>query len=649
MTSTVWDNRRHTLQVAKGDGLVGANIVAVRSVDGHGTAGGTDIARIGVFEVGAGSSRQATVRIVVSPSVAEGSVVVSTELVDQLRLEVIDEHGWRLSTLACEPAARIVLEPLTENRLDDVCRQLRNAKDLVGQQVHLGGGDPWVSADGESFRVRQVFDRSGRERTDLCYIDTETELDVFLAGNRNGVDIVILADCSGSMGWSDIAYQAEVVGFGSQRRSNFISRMEALKRSLLDMVEIRRHVTGRVSRIALVKFTTTSMCVFPRSGSMAEIQGPDDERTLRDFQGAISLLRPENAATDIGQALHFASDLLHRHGVPGNDRLIVLVSDGADWHEQGEESAGEAVVAVTDPVSLMEELHEFLSINLHAVGIGERDTFMRWWRTNRPPGEGNPQEWLIPNHTLLRELVRVGGGDPSRTGGVDVLHGYFADLGTGVAHHVGKPPGPRGGRLQSTIDILHPAGLRVDREARRRLEQLSEELLELRIHLNDLSRRCGADELFGRLHKDRLLGLGRPLHGAHDFTAWIIHCHQAFDEALDKRLKGKLPERPEDRYPIDGVREAIRDWRMDAVRRFRNNDGHASITSQDAEILGGICLRLTGRKVLANDDAESWTKLQVGLLAGVAEVLRNVKTVLENAPLSPKAEQFAAAFSSEGY
>jgi hypothetical protein len=649
MTSTEWDSRRHTLQVAKGNGLVTANIVAVSAEDRQGRSGRVETARVGLFEVGADSSRQAAVRIVASPSVAEGSVVVSTDLVDELRLGAIDEHGWRMSAMACDPAARIVLEPLTENRLDEVCQQLRTAKDIVGQQVHLGGGDSWVFADGESFRVRQVFDRSGRERTDRCYIDAETEMDVFLAGNRNGVDIVILADCSGSMSWDDIEDRADVVRLGSRRRSAYISRMDALKRSLMDMVEIRRHVTGRVARIALVKFTTTSMCVFPRSGSMAEIQGPDDERTLRDFQGAIGLLRPETAATDIGQALHFASDLLHRHGVPGNDRLIVLVSDGADWKEKGEETAGEAVVAIADPVSLMEELHEFLSINLHAVGIGDRDTFMRWWQTNRPPGERDPHISVIPNHALLRELVRVGGGDPSRTGGVDVLHSYFADLGTGVAHHVGKPSGPGGARLQSTIDTLHPAGRRVDREVRRRLGDLSEELLDLRTQLNDLSRRCGESDLFGHVHHGKLLDLGRPLHGARDFTSWIMDCHQAFGETLDRRLKGEQPKEPKDRYRIDGVYEKIRDWRMDAVRRFRNSDGHAFIESHDAELLGAVCLKLTGRKVLADDDAESWTKLQVGLLAGVVEVLREVKIVLENAPLSPRAEQYADAFSIEGY
>ncbi|MET9025595.1 vWA domain-containing protein [Nocardia sp. NPDC004168] len=649
MTSTVWDSRRHTLRVARGDGLVTGNIVAVGAGDRDDVGGRGENARVGVLEVGADASRQAAVRIVASASVDEGCVVVSTELVDELRLEVLDEHGWRLSATACEPAARIVLEPLTENRLDDVSRQLRNAKDIVGQQIHLGSGDAWVFADGESFRVRQVFDRSGRERTDLCYIDPETELDVFLAGNRNGVDIVILADCSGSMSWDDIEDHADVVRLGLRRRSNYISRMDALKRSLMDMVEIRRHVTGRVARIALVKFTTTSMCVFPRSGSMAEIQGPDDERTLREFQGAIGLLRPENAATDIGQALHFASDLLHRHGVPGNDRLIVLVSDGADWKQQGEETAGEAVVAIADPVSLMEELHEFLNINLHAVGIGDRDTFMRWWQTNRPAGHQDPHISVIPNHTLLRELVQVGGGDPSRTGGVDVLHGYFADLGTGVAHHVGKPSDPGGARLQSTIDTLHPAGRRIDSEMSGKLASLSEESLDLRTQLNDLSRRCGESDLFGHVHHNKLLHLGRPLHGARDFTSWIMDCHHAFGETLDRRLKGEQPKEPKDRYGIDGVYDKIRDWRMDAVRRFRNADGHAFVEGRDAELLGAVCLKLTGRKVLADDDAESWTRLQVGLLAGVIEVLRNVKTVLENAPLSARAEQYAEVFSVEGY
>ncbi|NED87420.1 VWA domain-containing protein, partial [Streptomyces sp. SID11233] len=79
--------------------------------------------------------------------------------------------------------------------------------------------------------------------------------------------------------------------------------------------------------------------------------------------------------TDIGQALHRAGELLHRYGSPDNERLIVLVSDGAHVPQFAEERSGESVQGTQDPVALMEELHTGLGIRLHTVGISAPDYF----------------------------------------------------------------------------------------------------------------------------------------------------------------------------------------------------------------------------------------------------------------------------------
>src|SRR5205814_4184334 len=108
----------------------------------------------------------------------------------------------------------------------------------------------------------------------------------------------------------------------------------------------------------------------------------------------------------------------------------VLVSDGADWAPRGERGTGEIREAITEPVSLMAHLHRDMKIRLHAIGISTRELYLR--RFPDQPG-------LTPNHGLLAELVKVGGGDPATIGGLDVLVEYFSGVGGGITHRVRGP------------------------------------------------------------------------------------------------------------------------------------------------------------------------------------------------------------------
>jgi Mg-chelatase subunit ChlD len=117
---------------------------------------------------------------------------------------------------------------------------------------------------------------------------------------------------------------------------------------------------------------------------MAEVDGASPSELIQDFREAIGLLRAEEAGTIIGQALHYAAELLHKHGHPGNERLIVLISDGADWQPKEDKTTGEMHGGLEDPVSLMIHLHENLGIRLHAIGISNRAIFDPWFRENHP-------------------------------------------------------------------------------------------------------------------------------------------------------------------------------------------------------------------------------------------------------------------------
>lgn len=436
MSAPSWSAQTARLVCATGPGLVDGNLVAVSSADASQQSAG-------FLSRGSGAAdEQRAVCIIPVSELSARTVAISEALADDLGLRGGGTR-WQLSEQPVARASAMVLESMTEGSLKDLVDLLAEAPDLSGQVCWLAdeGGQAWVQPRGTPFRVRSATGPGGQPLRGLVQIGPDTRLDLIAPGNRTGVDIVILADCSGSMSWNDIERRGDVRLDGSSDR--YVTRMQALKSALEEMIDIRAHTAGRVSRIALVSFTSRSWSVFPAKGGMTELNGMNDPRAISDFRQAVGLLQHQDAGTDIGQALHFAAELLYRQGVPDNDRLIVLVSDGADWAQKSDDTTGEAVAAVSDPISLMEELERSLSIRLHAIGIGDEDSFYPWWDRYHRRTRGDPHPSIIPNHRLLARLVEVGGGDPRRVGGMEVLQEYFTGLGEGVTRHVGRPAGAR--------------------------------------------------------------------------------------------------------------------------------------------------------------------------------------------------------------
>lgn len=432
--SALWSADRHRLVPVPGSGLVGGERVGVPASELGGPSSG-------VLALSAGGERRMAVRLFPVPELPAGVVAVGADLVEEHGIDA-GAARWSLHEQAAAVPAQIVLEPMTDGSVQDLARTLTGAPDLRNRVLLLeSAGSVWITVAGTAFRVRGAADAVGRPVDGLVRIGAETQILLYSQSARTGVDIVVLADCSGSMGLADVPQHGGEDPYswrlGTQSRSATMERADAQRRALLRLLQARLATSGRVSRIALVRFTTQCEVLFPREGGMAEMSADSDPAVGDAFRHAIVRLQPVDGNTDIGNALHYASELLHRHGVPGNDQLIVLVSDGADWNPKGDEATGESVAATTDPVSLMEELHRMADIRLHAIGISDEATFLRWWRAER--GGQQYQPWMVPDHRLLTNLVRVGGGDPGRVGGLDVLEDYFAGLGAGVTTRIGVP------------------------------------------------------------------------------------------------------------------------------------------------------------------------------------------------------------------
>ncbi|HLL06656.1 MAG TPA: vWA domain-containing protein [Myxococcaceae bacterium] len=612
------------------------------------------------------------VRLVGLEEIPEGVVVLDADLARRLELAETTRAAWALRTTGFlrQQVEELELEATVERPLEQLVDELSRDSSLSGRLLLARGGattgDMWIDVAGETFRVRQL--RPAPTSGEWLYeTGPQTRFSLFAPALRSSVDVVILADCSGSMSWNDITDAADVTPEPPPpapeppppppKRSLFrsllgldtpaeeppppfikpvktIQRIEALRRALDNLLEVRLRTPGRVSRIALVAFTERCTARFPRGGGMVEMDENAPPELVQQFRDAIALLQPEKAGTNIGNALNHAAELLDKHGRPGNDRLIVLISDGADWKPKSGDDAGELVRGVDEPVSLMEDLNQRMRISLHALGISNEDIFWPWWRRNH--GEQGAHPSIVPNHKLLEAMVVVGGGDPTRTGDATVLGDYFSGLGRGVSRRLSlqarpaenpRPTNAERARLRERLATLSRSKAASESQARR--DQLCEEIHALFRTANEYGRSLAGQDVF-RVSTESIEVLHKlmfePCRNKREFDWWWRKLHQQFLELRDVRIAD--PEKP---YPVPGIKRWLHGQETAALNHLRNWCSHHWLAPGDEEErrkfarylerVREILLKLTGRPVLEEDDEAAWVTLQLAMLQQLRDIL----------------------------
>src|SRR6266853_2250541 len=131
-----------------------------------------------------------------------------------------------------------------------------------------------------------------------------------------------------------------------------------------------------------------------------------DEEQLEDIRQSLRYINDmglqqsglNRGGTEIPQAIQYAADLLDMHFREGNEKLILLLSDGADWRaEQDIRKGVELVAASSDPALLAESLHYESEIRFYSVAISNRENVLRY----EPRHAGKPQ--FVPNVELLQQ------------------------------------------------------------------------------------------------------------------------------------------------------------------------------------------------------------------------------------------------------
>ena len=399
--------------------LVGARVATAGS---HGSAVMKADGRLGKQIVG--------VSCFADPSMPRDKIALSESLAGRLGVQSGEQVA--LESVDARPVRELTLESLTEEASDALWRAVRQDRHLVGQSFWTGDDPDSILLDvaDAQFRIRSFDDARPGE---LRIVTPDTSIELFVQGARIGLDIVVLADVSGSMGVDDLPAQSpeRVVSRWLSSTPRYSKRIDALKEALMQMLDSRLRITGRESRMALLCFSNSVTQLFPRDAGMAVVDSRSDRQLIAEFRSAITSLS-EYGSTAMAEAILRAAELLDTHGKDDNERLIVLVSDGKPYSPKGNDATGEVVQLRNDEVNLVNHLFRTRGIRLQAIGISDENLYRSWVQRS-----GQDHDSLRPDHGLIRELAMKGGGDPNRTGGIEVLEDFFQGIGSGYRRFVG--------------------------------------------------------------------------------------------------------------------------------------------------------------------------------------------------------------------
>jgi hypothetical protein len=607
-----------------------------------------------------GEPAQAIVPVMTYPhsDVPAGAMVTNEDLLKKTGLWGVTNPKWELRFSGFDNtfAQEICLEIVSEQSLDKAAQVLTSSSELSGRLVYVSANasatGQLIELDGIPFRIRSLSPSPVRDS--VFVIDpTQTRISLFASSQRVGVDIVILADCSGSMSIPDLTdivegetapqsgWQQFTATLGGRSQIRYIPRIQALRKALADLVERRLRLSGSSSRIALVGFGTSPKLLFPYQEGMLTLDQSTPPERLRRLRDIVATLQADMGGTRIGLAISFAASHLSRFGNPANERLIVLISDGADWSPAKADQTGEILEQVSEePVSLMEHFHEAMGILIQAIGISNDRVYDEYLRRI---GKTDPNVGNRPNHALLERLVAVGGGDPARTGDAQVIEEYFETLAAGVARQISLSESRRGvpqlspdERVRiSRLMTVEPEDLQAaDSESDTEFTSLASELGTLYGEANRRTLALIGERLFGaspeayiELFRDRL---SVPVSSRNAFKLFIGSFWAVFDDCLMPSIRNRdISSTP----PFGEVRDYLHNSSFRELQIVRNYFFHDVLrgdsAGQRAMQVGDIMSRHTGRRSLGESDGREWSILQKGMMRNVRDAIRIVVAKLD--------------------
>jgi hypothetical protein len=386
------------------------------------------------------ATQNTAVRLLIDETVPADTIRVNQPFAESIGLSAHDRRPWyvRLSG-SIVPVKEIVFELRVERgKVADEIKDLRRQRFdlffqrclLVEHTASLHDLSLPISGRG-SFNIYALQPELSTVKADtLLLLDEHTTIQLLVPHGKSGVDMVILVDASGSMDVKDYV--------GPDHRPH--KRLDGVLAALETLIQRRLVVGSRISRLAIVVFAGNAVMLYPGHFAMEEMNKleklPEIRQQLKRRLNPSGLrqLKVDRGHTNISEALSYAASLLDYCFLEGNEKILVLLSDGADWVESADDTRYDEMVTTTkDPAVMADNLYYNSNIRIHTVAISDEHAY----RLYIDPDYGKPSSNVpnnAPNVPLLRKIALLTDGIFFKSPDATVLNALFDEIGRGAIY-----------------------------------------------------------------------------------------------------------------------------------------------------------------------------------------------------------------------
>jgi hypothetical protein len=367
----------------------------------------------------AGREEPVRIRVEKDDVLPDKSLKVNSLFFDDLRLSPGQE--WELLKVSdSQHIDRLKLEPVlnsfARSELVQMSRSVFNGRCL------LTGPDKQESllrmGRGRSFKVLESrptpADLPGQT---VLRIEPNTYMNLYLPGIKPGKDLVVILDVSKSMRLRDSAKKNERVG----------TRLEAASQVVQLLLNWYFATNLPSSRFGMVAFGNNVRVAYPEtSDSLAKISQIQAQMLCRDIPNL--LRRMDIMGSNLIQALESAQSLFDTTMNLNNDRLLILISDGAYWGGRDLDDTNyvnsQNPAESSNAAAFIHSFYEQTRICIHTIAIGTEEETRRFEPERYHDDLARPEDkrTYIPNPDVLRQISQYSNGRFTTIDGIDSFH-----------------------------------------------------------------------------------------------------------------------------------------------------------------------------------------------------------------------------------
>jgi Mg-chelatase subunit ChlD len=370
------------------------------------------------------------IRLIVDPTLPAGKVAINSHFLRETGLAAISRRSWWVRRgVQVVPLREALLEvQLERGEIEEQLRNLRDNQDkLLLNRCLLAARPSLAMEDGRGFDFLTMTPSAAHLSDDTVLVITkETKLRLLVPHRKSGADMVIVIDASKSM--DELDYM--------NNDNQFRSRLEGVRQALNILLQSRSDAGNRIARLAILVFGRNVQMFHPRQPEMVEVQ----ERQLDEIRdqlhilndGGLGTLNLDRTGTDISASLRNAAALLDSYGEASNEKMVILLSDGAEWTQaRDEETEGTIIATSEDAAVLAGILYADSRIRIHTVGIGNEQLV---WQRRRDLSF--KVRTLLPNRKLLEKISLNTDGIFFDSPDARSLTRLFDELGKGAIYEI---------------------------------------------------------------------------------------------------------------------------------------------------------------------------------------------------------------------